>query len=391
MAYSVTSWFVDQAASENPPIKRQFLIGTSDYSGFVLGWPTISSQWDELRPNNVTLNLANEDQTFNFFKTAKTNLQASCSIKYGFTHPTSGDELLTLFSGTVQEIQFENASATLRLNDKVQKLSDRIVGTTNSAAVFSSATMLPSDIAWTVCTCYGGFSSIASTSNPDIDYTAFLEWAQVFSDNAVYVGANYKGQNVTEVLRGVMRNTQSAAYLNNDKIKFSRWTYSSTSIVNLTGDHIKSLRAKIRADAMINRQWVEFDYRVESNYWNKSIFSQNTASVNSFGIRENVIRDENFWYVGSNHAMNLADRSLRVNANPYEEVTVEAILKPLYQTVGDTLAAYDPHLEITEGWRIMGMSINIDTGGVTMNIDGSQINTPFILDVSSLDGTDLLL
>ena len=123
MSYSVTSWFVEQAALENPPVKRTFTIAGSDYSDWVLSWPTINTRWDELRPNNVTIQLANEDQTFNFFKTAKTNVQAACVVKLGFTHPTSGDELLTMFNGTVAEVSFKDASVSLRLNDKVQKLS----------------------------------------------------------------------------------------------------------------------------------------------------------------------------------------------------------------------------------------------------------------------------
>jgi hypothetical protein len=391
MGYSVTSWFAEQAMTENPPVKRTFTIAGSDYTDHVLSWPTITTRWDELRPNNVTLNLANEEQTFNFFKSAKTNVQASCELELGFTHPTSGDEMLNLFTGTVAEVNFKDAQVTLRLVDKIQKLSDRIVGTSNSAAIFSGATLLASDIAWTVCTCYGGYSGLTSTNNPDIDYTAFLAWAAVFSADQVYVGAAFKGQKCTEALRKIMQNTHSAAYRANDKLVFARWSTVNTQTVTLDDDLIKTLGMKVRADALVNKQWVEFDYQTNSSFWAKSVFAANTVSINSYGTRETVLKDESFWYVSSANALNAAERSLFMNAFPYEEVEVSTGLAPIYQSVGDTIIAVDNHLGVSEGWRIMGMSISMEDGGMKLDIDGSQVNTPFLLDYSALDSVDILV
>jgi hypothetical protein len=391
MTYSVTSWFVDQAVSENPPVKRTFTIAGSDYSAWVLSWPTITTRWDELSPNNATISLANEDQTFNFFKSAKVNVQAACAVKFGFTHPTSGDELITFFNGTVAEVNFKDGQISLRLVDKLQKLSDRIIGTSNSAAVFSTSTLLPSDIAWIACTSYGGLSAVASTSNPDINYASFAAWAAVFSADSVYMQASFTGQKVTEALRKVAQSTQSAAYMANDKLTFARWSTANTSVVTLNNDHIKSLGVKIRGDAIVNKQWVEFSYNTTSKSWGSSVFAANSASINSYGTRETVQKDESIWYVSSSNALNMAQRSLQVAANPYDEVELSATLAPLYQTVGDTIIAVDNHLDVTAGWRIMSTAVNIDTGGISLSIDGSQINTPFLLDVSSLDGPDLLL
>lgn len=583
MGYDVSSWFIGQTMLENPPtLDRVFTIAGSDYSDFVLSWPTINSRWDELKPNNVTINLSNEDQTFNFFKTAKENVQAPCVIKFGFkvldgdnsfpyeitsssvgslnqvfysqefdqssywflsfsgtivpnalvapdgtttgawfndpnssnpayiktysgphystpsgvvrdiigsiyiakdnissrnplfrmqwapttkqinvvldtqtgassiywstsmsvskfgvtdvgswwrvwamgSHPLDsssldislwlygdslnstvtslgvwgaqlswGDESIDLFTGTVGEVSFKDASVSLRLVDKIQKLSDRIVGTSNSAAVFSSSTMLPSDILWTSVTCYGGYSSVKSSNNPDIDYNAFLAWAAVFSADQVYMGASFKGTTVTEVLRKIMQNTHSTSYLVGNRLFLARWTTVNTFAPTLTSDQIKSLGIKIRADALVNKSWVEFDYKTNSNFWNGAVFAANTPSVNSYGIRESITRDESIWYVSSANALNMAQRILFVNALPYEEVSVDSTLYPLSLTVGDTLVAVDPHLDLSEGWRVMGMSVNVDQGSITLDINGSQTftNTSFLLDYSALDGSDILL
>src|SRR4051812_39360350 len=84
MPYNVSSWFVDQERLENPSLKRSFTIGNSDYTRFVDSWPSISRQWDDPRPLSVVINLANEDQTFNFIREDKTKLLSRCEVKMGF-------------------------------------------------------------------------------------------------------------------------------------------------------------------------------------------------------------------------------------------------------------------------------------------------------------------
>jgi hypothetical protein len=649
MTYSVSSAFVDYCAAENPPVKRTFTIAGSDYSDWVLRWPTVRTRWNELQPNNVTISLANEDQTFNFFKEAKANVQAECQVKFGFTDSslyrsswaqvslalplsmgtpalaalngsdvafvdfnaapqiktfrltdgiwaqvgsslsvasaftysglallnetdmaqsdtgsdllktyrwdgfgwaqvgsglavpafsqppaitaitsaaiafidgtnltlrtyewsgslwsqvgsgllvspfeiaaltaldssnvafsdnisgaiktyqwsgslwsqvgsqlivaTSGaspvlsalnatdvayannqsdelrayrwsgslwsqvgsglylgsiandmavaalnntdvafvdassdtlrtyrftetnDELLTAFSGTVADLAFKDGSVDLRIVDKVQRLSDRIVGTSKSATVFSSNTLLPSDIAWTLCTCYGGLSTVQSTSNPDIDYAAFRTWANAFSLDQIYMGASFKGQKVTEALRKLTENTQSAAFVANDKLTFARWTATDSGVLQLTDNHIKSLGVKIKADALINKQWVEFNYNVTSRNWSNAVYEANTASINSYGTRETVMKDESVWYTTSASALNLAQRFLLINQLPYNQVDLTTPLVALYKQVGDTVNVTDSHLDLGDSWRIMEMALNTDDGSMELVIDNSQ-------------------
>lgn len=649
MTYSVSSAFVDYCAAENPPVKRTFTIAGSDYSDYVLRWPTIRTRWNELQPNNVTISLANEDQTFNFFKEAKANVQATCQVKFGFTDvslrtatwalasepfslamgtpavaalnatdiahidfnaapliktyrvtnsvwaqvgsslsvasaftysgitllnetdmaqsdtgsdllktyrwdgfgwsqvgsglaipafslppaiaaitsdsvafiegtnrtlrtygwsgslwsqtgsgllvnsftavalaalssldvalsddvsgairtyrwsgslwsqvgsqlvvATSGanpalgalsatriayannqsdeiraydwsgslwsqvgsglylgsigndmamtalsstdiafvdassdtlrtyrftetnDELLTMFSGTVADLTFKDGALDLRIVDKVQRLSDRIVGTSNSSTVFSGSTLLPSDIAWTLCTCYGGLSTVQSTSNPDIDYASWRIWANAFSLDQIYMGAHFKGQKVTEALRKLTENTQSAAFMANDKLTFARWTATDSGVLQLTDNHIKTLGVKIKADALINKQWVEFNFNVQSKNWSNAVFEANTASINSYGTRETIMKDESLWYTTSASALNLAQRFLLINQLPYDQVDLTTPLVALYKQVGDTVNVTDSHLDLSDSWRIMEMALNTDDGSMELVIDNSQ-------------------
>ena len=289
---------------------------------------------------------------------------------YRFTE--INDELLTLFSGTVADLTFKDAALDLRIVDKVQRLSDRIVGTSNSATVFSSNTLLPSDIAWTLCTCYGGLSTVQSTSNPDIDYASFRTWANAFSLDQIYMGASFKGQKVTEALRKLTENTQSAAFIANDKLTFARWSATDSGVLQLTDNHIKTLGVKIKADALINKQWVEFNYVPTSKNWNNAVFEANTASINSYGTRETVMKDESVWYTTSASALNLAQRFLLINQLPYDQVDLTTPLVPLYKQVGDTVNVTDSHLDLGDSWRIMEMALNTDDGSMELVIDNSQ-------------------
>ena len=556
MEYAVSSWFVEQAASENPPVKRVFTIGDSDYTDFVLRWPSITRQWNELKPTNVTISLANEAQTFNFFRDVKTKIQDTCRVKIGFHNPnlirnshqidmdlwtnraristavyssdgtsliyktdavslsyfghsvlassnetaagktftfavdlkasdtSSGkpgivalygynstgsldfaasaiftldpttffrksvtnvftlgmdvrtivvrfderslsgniwsgsesfyirnpqlevgavansyqahvgtwffDELIAPFTGKVTGVEYSDGACSLRITDKVQGLSDRIVGTSNSAAIFSSSNLLASDIAWTLCTCYGQLSAVASASNPDIDYASWLAWAAVFSSDTVTMGARFTGQKVTECLRKLAEHTQSAVFLSDDRLTFFRWTTANTRLVTLDSRHIKGVNADLKADGIVNKQWVEFLYNPSSENWSASVFAADTPSVNSYGTREYVEKDESVWYVSSASALNLAQRRLYTGAQPVDGAEIKTVLVPLHLQVGDTIAVVDPLLELSAGWRIMKHTLNLEDGSMNLSIDASQVATPFILDYSALDGADLL-
>ena len=391
MSYSVTSWFIDQCAATVPTVKNQFLIGTSDYSDYVLSWPSINVQWNNIKPLSVTINLANDGQVFNFIKEDKTNLRTTCYLKTGFTHPTSGDEFVTLHSGTITRISYDSGKCAITVTDKLKQLSERVIGSTNSPVVMSSTTQLPSDLAWWLCTSYGGLSSIQSTSNPDIDYSSWLSWAAVFSADSVNVGARFEGKKVLEGLRSIGRHTRSAIFMSNGKLTFNRFTTINTNITSVNADYILGSTLSIADDDIINKQYVQANYIPSSDYWTITVFDARTSSINSYGLRENMERDESFWYVSSANAINLAQREMFTNGVPIERYEVTTQLKTLPILIGETIVAIDDHLSVAAGWRMMEKTIDMNTFKIKAKIDGSQINTPFTLDVSALDGADLLL
>lgn len=390
MPYAVTSWFVDQGVLENPTVKRVLTIGGSDYTSYVTKWPSIARGWNDIRPVSVTIGLANDDQTFNFFKTDKTKLRSEIRLKIGFTHPTSGDEFISPFIGRAEKAVFADGLCNLTSTDKLKQLSDRVIGKSDAPVTFNDSST-PPDIAWFAVTSYGGFSDVRSTNNPDIDYQSWLDWAAVFSADTVFMAGRFDGQRVLEVLRKIGRHTQSAIFLKEDRLAFFRFTTITTDTTLLNADHIKSSRLSIEDTDMVNKQWVHANFIPASDFWNISCFDIKSASVNSFGLREHIEQDENVWYVNSASALNLAQRFTRVAGEPFERLEVKTILAPLHRLIGETIQVVDAQLGITEGWRLMRFKLDFEDGGIEVQIDGTQINTPFLLDVTSLDGTEVLL
>jgi hypothetical protein len=391
MAYSVSSWFVDNCRLQSPTIKRVLTIAGSDYSSRVTEWPKIVRDHNDIRPGGATVSLANDDGAFNFFRTDTLNLRSVCVVKAGFTHSTSGDELITLINGRVDGLNFSGGQLELTIADKVQQLSNRVVGAPNSAVSYTASGTLPSDIAWWLCTSYGGFSAIQSTSNPDINWALFQSWAAIFSLDNAQCYANFEGQKVTEGLRKIGRMTLSSIVMENDKLCFRRFSAASSIVTSYGLNELLDLTSSIDDVDMTNRQYVYGGYTPSSDTWSFNIVWANSASVNSFDVHENSMKDENLWYPSSSSALSFAQRIIVTNAQPFERVTLNVPAPGLYLTVGDTISVVDNQLDIVDTYRIMNHSVDLDSGRTKSRVDKSQLLGAFTLDVSSLDGSDLLL
>lgn len=390
MGYSVTSWFYEQLQSYQSSPKRVLTIGGSDYSQYVLRWPSIRRSWQDVRPVSVTINLGNESQTFNFFKTDKVNMRKTCVVKLGFTHPTSGDELLTIYSGTVEKVSWKGGELVVNLLDKMKPFTEKVIGSTTSAVSYTGSNYLVSDLGWYICTSHGGLSAITSTSNPDIDYASFQDWAAVFSGDSVFMRAKFEGVKVNEALRKLARLVDSGIFIENDKVVFKRFGAADVLDVLVDGPRIKSdLGLEVSDSELVNKAWVYADYNADSNSWGINVFSVNTDSVNSYGLRENIDKDETFWYVSSATALNLAQRRTTFKALPYERYSFDTSLVPLHRQIGETVRLVDSFLSVTSAsaWRMTEYTLDLDKGISKLTVDNAQILTYFTLD----DATNGLL
>lgn len=392
MAYQVTSWFIDQLSARQSAPKRVFTIGTSDYSDRVRKWPTIKRKWDDVRPQSITLDLVNGDAVLNAIRNNKTLLAETCAIQFGFTHPTSGDELITMFSGTMDKVRYSDGLCAVTLLDKFKRLSERVMGTRDDPVVFSGST-LPSDIAWAAITSFGGYSAIESTTNPDINFESFQAWAAVFSADTVLTDAFIEGKKCTDVLKRVARYTQSAIYIEDDKFAFHRFSAADSNQTTLDNDTIKDLTLEIDDSDIVNKQYVYGAYDTTSGDWFIQTNFVSSSSVNTYGLREQIEKDDTIWYTTSVSALNMAQRVISTAGEPYDRISVDTTLYGALRQVGETIAIEDPFFEgaINGGYRVMEYSLNLNDGAYSARLDKSQFASPFRLDYSLLDGTDVLL
>jgi len=389
-ARDVTSWFQDQALSKTLEPVRKFTIGSSDYSGFVMKWPKFRRTSNDIRPKNLTIQLANHNQDLNFFITDKTLLTTSYTIEMGFTHPTSGDELITMFSGKGQTVKYRDNKIDITIVDKFKQLSDRVIGSSDVPVEYLNSNYLPSDIAWWLVTSYGGYDTTTSTANIDIDWDAFAEWASIFSEGSVFVEARFDGQRVNEALRKLGRQTSSNILIQDDKLTFFRWTVADSNTTAFDSSNIKDVELEVVVDDVVNKQFVFADYAPSSDFFQISVVDQDSSSVNSFGIKEHVEEDKNVWHVNTVSALDLAQRRTQVNGEPFNRLKIESGLSGIQRFIGETVTVVDSHLALNEGYRITGMEVDMNVGQINFMADRSQYFGAFTLDVSTLDGPDVL-
>lgn len=400
MGYSPSSDFQATIEGKHPNIIRELYIGGSDYSEFVTKWPTFKQTLADVKPVNVTINLANEQGTFNFYEADKTLLRNEAIIRMGveleYGANIGSHELITSYQGVGERVRFNRGALNLTLVDKWTQLSERIIGDANNPVEYLSSNYLLPDIVWWICTSHGGYDATKSASNPDIDYDAFLDFASVFSEDSVYINASFDGIKCTEALRKIARMSDSSmftAYTNSEtKLSFNRFTQTSSEALTLTPSYgIVDLRLEISDRDMVNKMIVYADYDVSSDRYGIVVSDESSVSVDSFGIREELEKDENVWYTSSATAQNFAQRITLVKDAPYNKVTVRSHLAAMAQQAGEALEVSDALLGFGQAFRIRERTLNMDTGQVDLKGDASAFLDGFTLDVDSLDHPSKLL
>jgi len=356
----------------------------------VVQWPVLERKWDDYRPTTAKVSLANDDGALNFLFEKPEAAVTEGVIQLGFTHPTSGDELISPFAGQLDRADHQRGEVKLSLVDKVQRLSNKVVGEPNDRVVYSGD-WLPSDVAWDLMTTYGDFSDVKSTSNPDIDYASFQDWAQVFSRDSIFIEANFGGEKVTEAMRKLARHTQSAIYHEGATTRFHRFSAVSSESTKLGDDDLVDVGAQVDLGSLVTKQIVMAAYDRATATWGITTENVDSEGSVSYGLREGLERDENVWYVNSVSALNLAQRYTLVGGNPYTHHVADTILSPVQRQVGEIINLVDDQLGIAQGFRIMDYELNLQDGRMRLGINASQVETPFVLDVSTLDSDAKLL
>jgi len=301
------------------------------------------------------------------------------------------EEYVQLFRGRTSRVQYRQGKVTLSHVDKLATLSDRVVGTSEQPVTYTGSNYNPAHLIWWLATSYGGLSTAYPGYNPDIDTDAYNALATYFSDNGVTMRAHFENIKVMEALRKIGALTRTALLVEGDRLYMARWLTVNSAETNLDGDSIIDVEVSIDEQDMANRQYVLGQYNTSSRDWGITVYAEDAASVNSFGLREEVEKDESVWYVDSASALDLAQRIELIRGTPYDKVNVTTVLAPLPRQIGETVVVEDLFLGLSGGYRLMGYKLNLDDGTVELDVDASQISNGFQLDVSTLGGGEVLL
>lgn len=392
MGYSVSSWFVDQLQAKFTSPKRVLTLGGSDYSPRVAKWPVIRRHSSLVKSVNLTVPLANDDGGMNYFYEQVYAIPKTLTLDFGYTHPTSGDELITLYTGQLKNVKYSQNKLNLIVKDKFDEFVKRKVGDSDAVVTFSHE--IPSEIAWVLVTSYGQLDSTTSTSNVDINYSSFLTWAEQFSTNAVIASARYDGNKVSNAIKSLGSMMDSAIYIEGDgKLRFEKFVEPNSLDSVINENQIFDLLISVDTKRVINKHWVYWDYAQESDYWQNKVFAIDSVSVDSFGLQEEIAKDENIWFVDSISALNLAQRKVSLLKQPPKSFEVKTGVVTLHRQLGETLKIVDSFYNITSGsgWRFIEEQIDMDKGKVGYFLDEATVQNAFYLDVSTLDMDDYLL
>jgi len=392
MPYDVTSWFQVQLENVASEPVRQFTIGTSDYSDRVTRWPRIKRTVNDLRSLKVSVPLDNTDGHFNGFYSNVYTIPNTATLQLGFNHATSGDELVTLYTGYLKNVGYKQEICEVEFVDNLYDFEKRKVGA--SDAPVSLAAQIPSDIAWTLCTCYGGKSSLESTNNPDIDYTSFQAWAAVLSSDSVECAAHYDGVKVIEALKSLAEVTDSGIYVEGDgKINFFSYGEVSSLDKTFVNTAYQDLEIDVESQRLVNKAFCFFNYSVASDYFQSTVYAVHTDSISSYGQHEEVYKDDTIWHTTSVDATVHAEKRVTLYSEPPRRFGVNLDLYGMRQKIGETIRLVDSFYSITsaDGWRLVETELNMDDGQLKMELDEAATLHGFYLDVDYLDGEHLLL
>jgi hypothetical protein len=391
MSFSVSSWYYSQMLSPVSSPVRQFIFGSSDYSSKVVEWPKFSRSGQNVVSSKPSLTLDNADGAMNFVMDAIWCFPNTCQCKWGYTHPVSGTEYVPLFTGKVFEVEYSESKCKLNLRDKLWDMTNINLGSVDSNISYNNYT--PAMMAFLLMG-IGGLSQIGSSTNPDIDFLSYSNTYYDFWNDSVVVSVKYQGEKVLEGLSGLSIYSDMAIWQEgNGKMYMKRYGMPSSLDFVVTRREYTDLKIVLEGVSLVNKAWVYGLYQPESQYWALNAYMIDTISVNTYGLREQVLKDSSVWYVDSNSALNRGARITRILSKPPKKFELTTPMIGLHRQMGETIRIVEPFFNVgsNTAWRIVELEFDMEKGKTKYVLDEALPGNSFLLDVDYLDGDQLLL
>jgi hypothetical protein len=403
MSFVVTSWFIDQTSMAASTVTRKFTLAGSDYTDRVRKWPVIKYDIENIKSITPAIQLDNTDGEFNSWVSNPTLLPDSSTntsrvgiLSVGFSHPTSGDELIAVYNGNLKTTRFNKDVLTLAFKDKLFNLSEFVVGDDDNPVTNSGAATDVQSVMWFLLTTYGRYDTTSGTSNSDIDWATWSTWQAGLNDDNVQIEYNWTGEKVFDAVKTVLEWTDSYVYVDGaGKVRISRIDEASANDKLLDNDQFEDIFIELDEKRLVNRQGVFGLFNADSDSWGINFFGVDSDSQTTYGLRENIIKDETVWFATSADASVLSNRRLASLSDVPRIFTVKTPLIGLEQEVGDTLRLTETTsfygVTSADAWRITRYNLDMDKNTTEFELNTAWAFEGFYLDFDFLDGPKRLL
>ena len=367
MSLDVSTWFATALRATHLAPTRRFLLGGSDYSASVLRWPRLRFRATNIDLGTTTITLENHAGGLLFLTQSGALPGTTCEISLGLTHPQSGTEFLSLYTGTPSHLRYEQGGQVLRLmmQGKTRSLTQITLGTevTSEGIDYTGSAWYPADMAWSLLTSHGGLSSVASTSNPDIDYASWLQWQDADDVRDVRVQGYFTGEKLYQAIQDLAVMDSRGVGFHNSRIRFSdMFDAQQDPVMELDPDWVVEQSLSISPDGVVNEFAVDAGYDPATGKYDYRYVKTNTASVVDYGLRSGRFSGRGLWFYMAKEARYLAEDQVRAGRQPLAALQVRCPLTgALTLTPGDVVTVTASHLGLAGArHRLMQQEIDLD-------------------------------
>ncbi|KKL60745.1 hypothetical protein LCGC14_2202230, partial [marine sediment metagenome] len=122
----------------------------------------------------------------------------------------------------------------------------------------------------------------------------------------------------------------------------------------------------VNDQSLVNKQWVFGDWIEASDYYAIALFDEDTVSQDSFGLHEEVIKDQAIFYVTSGSALDTAQRIVANESEPIDRFAFSTLPQAIKMQIGESVSIM-PGVKIGQGAIIGAGSV------VTKDVDKNTI------------------
>jgi len=239
-----------------------------------------------------------------------------------------GGDTITLFTGEIMQVDFDEARVILKLRDKLNRFLKQRIG--SGQQVRTKTATGAADLAWAILTesaanAYGaGLDDTKDPGNTDIDHPAWEAWKAWTDGNGFSLQAKITGHTVKWCLDRICKMTNSYIWQRGDgKITFAPPLKNGEAYgVNGT-DKIK---LSLLTDTILNNIKVYFTYDPDTGDWDNYTSDSDTNSQSAFGIISETDDNNIIWHDDTVSATKQAEKVLETYDAPIRMFDITAFL-----------------------------------------------------------------